>query len=51
MIALSERFFRGAQELDLFLRAVRAEMDPESRGGPTFDNPDDLEAYLLSAMA
>ncbi|WP_243980856.1 hypothetical protein [Methylobacterium sp. E-045] len=30
------------------LRAMRAEVNPESRGGPTFDKPGDLASYLLS---
>jgi hypothetical protein len=33
-----------------FLLALRAEHDPDSRGGPSFDNPDDLAAYLREQL-
>jgi len=33
-------------DIALFLRAVRAQMDPESRGGPTFDDPKELKRYI-----
>jgi hypothetical protein len=29
-----------------FLLALRSEFDPAARGGPVFENPEDLEAYL-----
>ncbi len=51
LMAIADTYYRGAQDFALFLRAVRAEHDPEARGGPTFDDPDALEAYLLSAVA
>lgn len=35
----------------LFLRAVRAELDPSSRGGVTFENADELEDYLSAAVS
>ncbi|MCJ2140064.1 hypothetical protein [Methylobacterium sp. E-066] len=48
---IGQRFLANGKEFALFLRALRAELDPETRGGPTFDNADDLEAYLLGAVA
>jgi hypothetical protein len=33
-----------------FLLALRAEHDPGARGGPRFDNPDDLAAYLREQL-
>ena len=41
----------AVDELALFLRAMRAECDPDSRGGATFDDPDALERHLLGALA
>jgi hypothetical protein len=51
LMTLAESFFREGQEFALFLRAARAEFDPKSRGGETFENPVDLERYLKSAVA
>jgi hypothetical protein len=33
-----------------FLLALRAQHDPDARGGPSFDNPDDLAAYLREQL-
>jgi hypothetical protein len=33
-----------------FLLALRAEHDPDARGGPSFDNPDELAAYLREQL-
>ena len=33
-----------------FLLALRAEHDPDAHGGPSFDNPDDLAAYLRGQL-
>jgi hypothetical protein len=33
-----------------FLLALRAEHDPDARGGPIFDNPEDLAAYLREQL-
>lgn len=41
----------GLLEHALFLRALRAEQDPDARGGPVFDNPDDLGSYLRDLVA
>ncbi|KMO15086.1 hypothetical protein [Methylobacterium platani] len=51
LMALAYGYYREAQDFALFLRAVRAELDADARGGPAFDDPDALEAYLLSALA
>jgi hypothetical protein len=51
LMALAYGYYREAQDFALFLRAVRAELDPDARGGPVFGDPDALEAYLLSAVA
>ncbi|WP_155912065.1 hypothetical protein [Methylobacterium sp. 77] len=52
---LDERLFAViGREIDLRvevsseLRAMRAEVNPEARGGPTFDQPGDLARYLLN---
>jgi hypothetical protein len=50
-LALAGEFYRHSQDFLLFLRAVRAEIDPDARGGPSFDNAADLEAYLLTGTA
>lgn len=46
---LRRRHAEVAEDLILFLRAARA--DPEGRGGPTFDDAENLERYLLTAVA
>lgn len=38
-------------EQALYLRAFRAERDPDARGGPVFDEPGELERHLRSAVA
>lgn len=50
-LARQRQQYGAAADLVLFLRAMRAEIDPESRGGPSFDDPDEIERYLLSAVA
>lgn len=37
-------------DLGLFLRALRAELDPRSRSGETFRDPDALRQHLRAAM-
>ena len=49
-LARQRRQYEAAADLVLFLRAMRAEVDPESRGGPSFDDPDEIERYLLSIV-
>ena len=41
-----KRDLEERMDIALFLRAVRAQMDPESRGGPTFDDPKELKRYI-----
>lgn len=50
LVVLASRFFDDGLDFALFLRALRAEMDPESRGGPSFEDADELERFLLSAV-
>ncbi|KAA2241125.1 hypothetical protein [Salinarimonas soli] len=51
MFSIGRRFYEEGLDYAAFLRAARAEFDPASRSGPTFDNPDDLERYLTQAIA
>ena len=51
IVDLGQRFLANGQDFALFLRALRAELDPDARGGLTFDDPAALEKYLLSAVA
>ena len=44
------RFYAEGRDFALFLRALRAEVDPDSRGGPTFNSGEDLERYLLAKV-
>jgi len=37
-------------KLALFLRAIRAEADPAAKGGPTFEDPEDLRRHLASVL-
>jgi hypothetical protein len=50
LFATIEKRFEERADFLLFLRAIRAEISPEARGGPTFDSPDDLDAFLRSAL-
>jgi hypothetical protein len=43
-------FINALVEYYYFLLALRAEHDPDARGGPSFDNPDDLAAYLREQL-
>lgn len=51
MIATDKRLQEELLDYALFLRAIRSDCDPESRGGPTFDNAEDLSSYLDSLVA
>jgi hypothetical protein len=44
-------FINALVDYYYFLLALRAEHDPDARGGPSFDNPDDLAAYLRERAA
>jgi hypothetical protein len=43
-------FINALVEYYYFLLALRAKDDPDARGGPSFDNPDDLAAYLREQL-
>lgn len=43
-------FINALVEYYYFLLALRAEHDPDARGGPSFDNPEDLAAYLREQL-
>ncbi|MEN3238901.1 hypothetical protein PUR29_36310 [Methylobacterium ajmalii] len=49
--ATEKRVIEALLEYALFLRAVRAEINPASRGGQTFETMDDLERALASLGA
>lgn len=51
MAIRGRRRLEAVDDLVLFLRAMRAEADPGSRGGPTFEDPDALARHILSAIA
>lgn len=42
--------FAAADDLILFLKAMQAETAVDSRGGPTFEDPEQLERYILGAI-
>ncbi len=48
--AAVERELQEGSDFVLFLRAVRAQFDIHSRGGPTFDDSKKLRAYLKNAL-
>lgn len=50
-ISRDRRRLAAVDDLVLVLRAMRAEADPDSRGGPVFDDPEALERYILGAVA
>jgi hypothetical protein len=43
-------FINALVDYYYFLLALRAEHDPDARGGPSFDNPGDLAAYLREQL-
>ena len=47
-LAARERELQERLDFALFLRACRAELDPDSRGSQAFDDTADLKAYLIS---
>ncbi|WP_139234316.1 hypothetical protein [Methylobacterium pseudosasicola] len=51
MLVTCERFLELGLDFALFLRALRAEMDPDAQGVSTFDDPDALEKFLLTNAA
>lgn len=50
-LQLAEQEIEERLDFALFMRALRAEFDPEARGGPTFDEPGALGRYLRSPLA
>ncbi len=48
LLAARERELEERLDFALFLRACRAELDPDSRGGKTFGSAADLKSYLSS---
>jgi hypothetical protein len=50
MLSVCEKQLAEVSEFATFLRAMRAHVDPRSRGGPTFDDPKALKAYLQKAL-
>jgi hypothetical protein len=46
-----ERALQERLDFALFLRACRAELDPDASGGETFENPADLERHLRSFLS
>ena len=51
LIATEKRIVEAMLDYALFLRAVRAEIDPSSRGGPAFSDPRDLQKHLEGLVA
>lgn len=51
LLAYLQRAVAARLDYALFMRAHRSELDPASRGGPTFDDPSELEKYLLAVAA
>jgi hypothetical protein len=43
-------FINALVDYYYFLLALRAEHDPDARDGPSFDNPDELAAYLREQL-
>lgn len=51
LLAFWDRELRARLDYALFMRAHRCELDPNSRGGPVFDDPDELGRYLEKVMS
>jgi hypothetical protein len=51
LVTTEKRIVQGLLDYALFLRAVRAEGDPASRGGPTFHDVEDLARHLNDLAA
>jgi hypothetical protein len=50
LLKAETNFINALVDYYYFLLALRAEHDPDARGGPRFDNPDDLAAYLREQL-
>jgi hypothetical protein len=51
IVATERRIVDALLDYALFLRAVRADIDPAARGGRTFETTDDLAGYLVGIGA
>ncbi|GJE70286.1 hypothetical protein [Methylorubrum podarium] len=51
IVATEKRIVDALLDYALFLRAVRADIDPAARGGRTFETTDDLAGYLAGLGA
>ena len=50
LLKVETDFINALVDYYYFLLALRAEHDPDARGGPSFDNPDGLAAYLREQL-
>jgi hypothetical protein len=50
LLEAETNFINALVDYYYFLLALRAEHDPDARGGPSFDNPDDLAVYLREQL-
>ncbi|MEA2941507.1 MAG: hypothetical protein QOD09_2036 [Bradyrhizobium sp.] len=50
LLKAETNFINALVDYYYFLLALRAEHDPDARGGPRFDNPDELAAYLREQL-
>lgn len=51
LLAIDDRVIDGVLHHALVLRAVRAHFDPAARGGPIFDDPEELARHLDGLLA
>lgn len=51
LVAIEDRIIEAVLDHALFLRAIRADLSGEARGGPTFSDPADLRRYLKDVLA
>lgn len=51
LLSIDDLIIEAMLEHALFLRAIRAEFDPNARGGPTFSDPQEMQRYVEEALA
>ena len=51
IVAVEKRVIEALLDYALFLRAIRSEIDPRARGGPTFSSTADLQRHLAGLGA
>ena len=51
LLEIEDRIIEAVLDHALFLRAIRAHLSGEARGGPTFSDPADLGRYLKNVLA